>query len=86
MKHPSAKRVHRCDVCKRGFVWSRESRVFGSLLHEDNGFRQFLICSARCEQSAPDAKTLARIVGKVSRKGGLVPVLEGAHWEEWDKR
>lgn len=79
-------RFHRCDVCGRDFVWGRESRVFGSLMHEDAGFRQFLVCSKRCMGKTPTDDELSGIVGKVTLRGVNGASLSGDRWDEWDAR
>ncbi len=67
-------RLHRCDHCGKIAVWSKGWAVFGSIAHNDNGFREFISCSDKCRSNYTE-KELVAIVGRVSRG-----VLVGSNW------
>ncbi len=76
-------KVHHCDVCKMLFHWGKDSAVYGSIMLEDMGERQFLTCSQSCRKEAPSDEDLAYIVG---HGGAAKSHATGTHWEEWDTK
>ena len=79
------KKIHKCDVCKKAFIWDENSRSYGSLAHEDGGYRTFLTCSNECRENSPSPEELDRIIGRVKPRG-YVSNLVGSDWESWDNR
>lgn len=73
-----------CDVCGELFQWSEQSRLYGSIGHEDCGARQFLVCSDDCFKRRPSDAELKEIIGTYTCRGGGKVI--NAKWEKWDQQ